>query len=75
MLITLLPPAQAPALGETGGQMLSTDEMTSIQALAWFSIVVKLLARASCASAEALQARVLASIKYFNATWLDFKWT
>ena len=42
---------------------------TDIQALEWFSIVVcKLLERASCTSVEALKARVLAFIKYFNTT-------
>src|SRR5881296_3929310 len=43
----------------------------------WFSILVrKLLKRASCTSVEDLQARVLAFIKYFNATMAKpFKWT
>jgi transposase len=43
----------------------------------WFSILVrKLLKRASFPSVEALQVRVLAFIKYFNATMAKpFKWT
>src|SRR6516162_2025019 len=43
----------------------------------WFSILVrKLLKRASLTSVEALQARVLAFIQYFNATMAKpFKWT
>jgi len=43
----------------------------------WFSILVrKLLKRASFASREELQAKVLAFIAYFNTTMAKpFKWT
>ena len=43
----------------------------------WFSILVrKLLKRASFASVEELQAKVLAFIEYCNATMAKpFKWT
>jgi hypothetical protein len=43
----------------------------------WFSILVrKLLRRANCTSVEDLQARVLASVMYVNATMAKlFQWT